>query len=58
MPNQLDLSAHTTPEQLARHLGVSERLVRSWARDLGARCILGKRMLLLADHVPMILEAT
>lgn len=51
------LPDHVKPADLAAHLGVSERGLRSRARALGAFTeILGK-MILLPEHVDAIIEA-
>jgi len=48
----------TTPRDLAKHLGWSEKRLRSLARRLGACRELGNRMLFLPDDVAAIMEAT
>ena len=48
----------TTPEDLAHHMGWSERRVRELARKLGACRILGNRMVLTEGDVDAILEAS
>jgi hypothetical protein len=50
------LPSYTTPEELAEHLGVSERTLRERARILGACRTLGKRMILLEGDVQLLLE--
>jgi hypothetical protein len=52
------LPVHVTPDQLAQHLGVSERTLREQARNLGACRIIGKKMILLESDVDLIMEAT
>jgi hypothetical protein len=52
------LPDYTTPEDLAAHLGVSERSLRATARAIGACREFGKRMILTPDDVNMIMEAT
>ena len=52
------LPAHITPEELAQHLGVSERTLREQARAIGACRIIGKKMILLESDVDAIMEAT
>lgn len=58
MTRALELPQFTTPEELARHAGWSERKVREKARALGACRILGNRMLLTQTDVDAILEAS
>jgi hypothetical protein len=48
----------TTPRDMAKHLGWSEKRLRSLARRLGACRELGNRMLFLPDDVAAIMEAT
>src|SRR5580765_1507763 len=48
----------TTPAELAKRMGWSERHVRDLARRLGACRVLGNRMVLLPEDVSAILEAT
>jgi hypothetical protein len=52
------LPDYTTPEDLASHLGVSERTVRDLARAHNACSTIGKRMILRSSDVEIILEAT
>jgi hypothetical protein len=54
----MTLPEATTPEALARHLGWSEKRLRSLARRIGACRELGNRMVLLPEDVRTILEAT
>lgn len=54
----MDLPEVTTPAELAKHLGWSERRVRDLARRLGACRILGNRMVLIKEDIEAILEAT
>jgi hypothetical protein len=48
----------TTPAELAKQLGWSEKRVRRFAKKLGACRVLGNRMALLREDVQTILEAT
>ena len=48
----------TTPAELARHLGWSEKRLRSLARRLGAGHELGNRMVFWPEDVDAIREAT
>lgn len=51
------LPDHVKPGDLARHLGVSERGLRTLARSIGAYAeVLGK-MILLPEHVDQIINA-
>jgi len=50
------LPPHTTPEDLAEHIGVPVRTVKERARAIGACRILGKRMIMLAGDVQLLLE--
>ena len=52
------MTAYTTPEALAADTGWSERRVRKIARELGACRIMGNRMILTADDVTAIMEAS
>src|SRR3972149_4133350 len=52
------LPDHTTPDELAREMGLSPRRVRARARDLGACRIFGNRMVLLPEDVTAIMEAS
>jgi hypothetical protein len=54
----MTLPETTTPEALAKHLGWSEKRLRSLARRIGACRELGNRMLFLPDDVAAIMEAT
>jgi hypothetical protein len=54
----MDLPEVTTPADLAKRCGWSERRVRDLARRLGACRILGRRMVLTKKDVDAILEAT
>jgi hypothetical protein len=54
----MSLPIFYTPNQVAQHLGWTERLVRSEARRLGACRVMGKTMILLEEDVETILEAT
>ena len=54
----MTLPEATTPRDLAKHLGWSEKRLRSLARRLGACRELGNRMLFLPDDVAAIMEAT
>ena len=54
----MTLPETTTPADLAKHLGWSEKRLRSLARRLGACRELGNRMLFLPDDVAAIMEAT
>jgi hypothetical protein len=54
----LALPEITTPETLAEHMGWSARHLRKVARELGACRLLGNRMVLTADDVETILEAS
>ncbi|MDK1493350.1 hypothetical protein QN219_25430 [Sinorhizobium sp. 7-81] len=47
-----------TPEEVARHFGVSPRKLRQMARELGACRIIGNRMFLLPADIEIILEAS
>ena len=51
------LPDHTTPDELAREMGLSPRRVRAMARDLGACRIFGNRMVLLREDVIEILAS-
>lgn len=51
------LPEKTTPEELARSLGWSERRVREMARGLGACRVLGNRMIFLNQDVAAIRAA-
>src|SRR3972149_11552936 len=51
------LPDHTTPDELAREMGLSPRRVRAMARDLGACRIFGNRMILLPEDVVFVLRA-
>lgn len=51
------LPAVYTPEDVAAHLGVSERTLREMARQLGACRMFGNRMILTAGDVQLIMEA-
>lgn len=48
---------HTTPADLAAHLGIPERRLRATARRIGACRIFGKTMVFTSDDVKAILEA-
>lgn len=50
------LPEYATSEELAAHFGTSDRWVRSKAREIGACCIMGKKMIHLRHHVEMLLE--
>src|SRR3972149_5759485 len=52
------LPDHTTPDELAREMGLSPRRVRAMARDLGACRIFGNRVVLLPEDVTAIMEAS
>ncbi len=53
------LPAFVTPEDVAAHFGASARTIRETARRLGACVIIGKRMVLLPEHVErLVKEAT
>ncbi len=54
----VDFPDVTTPAELAKQLGWSERHVRALAREIGACRILGNRMVLTKEDVDAILEAT
>lgn len=58
MTRGAELPRVLTPEDLAKHLGWSERRVRDKARELGACRILGNRMIFTQSDVDAILEAT
>lgn len=47
-----------TPEDLAREWGVPERTLRRMARKIGACSVFGNRMILFADDVAALREAT
>lgn len=47
-----------TPEEVARHFGVSPRRIRQMARELGACRIFGNKMFLLPADIEAILEAS
>jgi hypothetical protein len=47
-----------TPEEFADHFGVGERWVRDRAREIGACCILSKKMRLFSHHIEKMLEAS
>lgn len=47
----------TTPSDLAKRLGCSERLLRSMARQIGACRILSRTMLFTEDDIAALLEA-
>lgn len=47
-----------TPEDVARHFGVSPRRIRQMARELGACRIFGNKMFLLPADIEAILEAS
>ena len=51
------LPRYTTPADVAHHLKVSERTVRSKAREIGAYHLLGKRMILTDDDMSSLMEA-
>ena len=53
----MTLPEFTTPEDLARHMGISQRRVRSLARQLGACRIFGNAMRLTKADVDAILKA-
>ena len=53
----MKLPEHTTPDELAEHLGVSKRTLREKARELGTYRVLGKNMILLDEDVSALLEA-
>jgi hypothetical protein len=47
-----------TPEDVAKHLGWSQRKVREKARQIGACHVLGNRMIMTAADIEKLLEAT
>ncbi len=51
------LPEHTKPADLAKHLGVSERELRRFAREIGSCRVIGKEMILLTEDVDLIMEA-
>jgi hypothetical protein len=51
------LPTFTTPEELAAHLGASERFVRDEVRALGCFAKIGKRVIMLEHHVEAFMEA-
>jgi hypothetical protein len=55
--DRVTLPEFTTPEELAKHLGWSEKRVRSLARRIGACRVLGNRMALLNEDVTRIKAA-
>ena len=57
MTARAPLPAVTTPEDMAAHLGVSERALRDMARALGACRMFGNKMILLEGDVQLIMEA-
>jgi hypothetical protein len=56
MSGRAILPTYTTPDELAAHLGVSERELRRRARELGACREMGKRMIFLEGDIQRILE--
>jgi hypothetical protein len=47
----------TTPGELAKHLGMSERTLREKARSVGACRELGKTMIMLDEDVAILMES-
>lgn len=48
---------YTTPEELAAHLGASERFVRDEVRALGCFAKIGARVIMREHHVDAFMEA-
>ncbi|WJR67180.1 hypothetical protein QTA58_00095 [Neorhizobium sp. CSC1952] len=53
-----ELPAVFSPEEVAAHFGWSPRRLRAKAREIGACRVLGNRMVLTAEDVDAILEAS
>jgi hypothetical protein len=58
MADRCVLPVHVKPEELAQHIGASERALRKLARELGACRIIGGAMILLPEDVQVIMEAS
>tara|TARA_R100001530_G_scaffold57248_2_gene41665 strand:+ start:320 stop:673 length:354 start_codon:yes stop_codon:yes gene_type:complete len=51
------LPPYVTPQEIAAHFGVGERWVREKAMEIGACCIIAKKMVHLPHHVEAMMEA-
>ncbi|MEP2181312.1 MAG: hypothetical protein ABJI78_01270, partial [Roseibium sp.] len=51
------LPAYVTPQEFAAHFGVGERWVREKAVEIGACCIIAKKMVHLTHHIEAMMEA-
>lgn len=51
------LPEYVTPGAIADHFGVGERWIRDKAKEIGACCIFGNKMIHLPHHVETLLEA-